>query len=73
MRRLGDIVIACLLFAITGPLMLIVALAIKLEGRGPVLDRQSRIGCSGRRVQMLKFRTFAHGPEHNTMPVWART
>ena len=31
MRRLGDLVIACLLLAITSPLMLIVTLAIKLE------------------------------------------
>src|SRR3981189_2823071 len=72
MRRLGDIAIACLLLAITSPLMLIVALAIKLEGGGPVLHRQRCIGWSGRRFEMLKFRTFAHGPEY-TVPVWART
>src|SRR3981081_3958361 len=72
MKRLGDIVIACLLLAITSPLMLIVALAIKLEGGGPVLDRQRCIGCSGRRFELLKFRTFAQGPEY-TVPVWAPT
>jgi lipopolysaccharide/colanic/teichoic acid biosynthesis glycosyltransferase len=55
MRRLGDIVIACLFLAITSPLMLIVALAIKLESTGPVLDGQSCIGRGGRRFQMLKF------------------
>jgi lipopolysaccharide/colanic/teichoic acid biosynthesis glycosyltransferase len=71
MRRLGDIVITCLLLAITSPLMLIVAVAIKLEGGGPVLDRQSCIGCSGRRFQMLKFRTAMHDPKHATAP-WAR-
>jgi lipopolysaccharide/colanic/teichoic acid biosynthesis glycosyltransferase len=71
MRRLGDIVIACLLLAITSPLMLIVALAIKLEGVGPVLDRQSCIGCSGRRFQMLKFRTTVHDPRLAT-PAWAQ-
>jgi lipopolysaccharide/colanic/teichoic acid biosynthesis glycosyltransferase len=63
MRRLGDIVIACLLLAITSPLMLIVALAIKLEGGGPVLDRQTCIGCNGRRFQALKFRTTVHDPK----------
>ena len=71
MRRIGDIVIACLLLAITGPLMLIVASGIKLVSAGPVLDRQSCIGCSGRRFQMLKFRTTVHDPEH-TKPMWAR-
>jgi lipopolysaccharide/colanic/teichoic acid biosynthesis glycosyltransferase len=71
MRRLGDLVIACLLLAITSPLMLIVTLAIKLEGVGPVLERQTCIGRSGQRFQMLKFRTTVHDPEH-TKPMWAR-
>jgi lipopolysaccharide/colanic/teichoic acid biosynthesis glycosyltransferase len=71
MRRLGDIVIACLLLAITSPLMLVVALAIKLEGGGPFLDRQNCIGCSGRRFQALKFRTAVHDPQHAT-PTWAQ-
>src|SRR6266404_8546612 len=69
MRRLGDLVIACLLLAITSPLMLIVTLAIKLEGVGPVLERQTCIGRGGRRFQMLKFRTAVHDPEHAT-PAW---
>ena len=69
MRRLGDVVIACILLAITLPLMIIVALAIKWESPGPVLDRRSCIGCNGRRFQMLKFRTAVHDPEHAT-PAW---
>jgi lipopolysaccharide/colanic/teichoic acid biosynthesis glycosyltransferase len=71
MRRLADMVIACVLFAITSPLMLIVALAIKLESPGPIWDRRSCIGRGGRRFQMLKFRTFTHDREH-AMPAWAR-
>ena len=71
MRRLGDIVIACLLLAITSPLMLIVALAIKLESAGPALDRRTCIACGGRRFQMLKFRTVVHDPEDAT-PTWAQ-
>ena len=71
MRRLGDIVIACLLLAITSPLMLIVALAIKLEGGGPFLDRQNCISCSGRRFQALKFRTTAYDPKLATT-AWAQ-
>ena len=71
MRRLGDVVIACILLAITLPLMIIVALAIKWESPGPVLDRRSCIGCNGRRFQMLKFRTTVYDPEHAT-PAWAQ-
>jgi lipopolysaccharide/colanic/teichoic acid biosynthesis glycosyltransferase len=69
MRRLGDVVIACILLAITLPLMIIVALAIKWESPGPVLDRRSCIGCNGRRFQMLKFRTAVHDPVH-AIPAW---
>ena len=71
MSRLGDIVIACLLLAITGPLMLIVALVIKLESTGPVLDRQTCIGCNGRRFQRLKFRATVHDPKLATA-AWAQ-
>jgi lipopolysaccharide/colanic/teichoic acid biosynthesis glycosyltransferase len=71
MMGLRDFVIACLLLAITGPLMLIVALVIKLESTGPVLERRECIGRGGRRFQMLKFRTTMHDPRHAT-PAWAQ-
>jgi exopolysaccharide biosynthesis polyprenyl glycosylphosphotransferase len=40
------------------PLMLAIAAAVKLDGGGPVLFRQLRVGRHGRRFQMLKFRTM---------------
>src|SRR5260221_7355844 len=69
--RLADPAIACILLAITLPLMIVVALAIKLESAGPVLERQSCFGHSGRRFQMLKFRTAVHDCDQ-VIPVWAR-
>jgi lipopolysaccharide/colanic/teichoic acid biosynthesis glycosyltransferase len=71
MRRLGDLVIACLILAITLPLMIFVALAIKRDSPGPILDRQTCIGRGGRRFQMLKFRTTIYDPDHAT-PAWAQ-
>ncbi len=71
MRRLGDFVIACLLLAITSPLMLIIGLVVKLESAGPVLERRECIGRGGRRFQLLKFRITMHDPRHAT-PAWAR-
>jgi putative colanic acid biosynthesis UDP-glucose lipid carrier transferase len=70
-KRLGDIAIACLLLGVTSPLMLIVALAIKLESAGPVLERETCVRRGGRRFQMFKFRTTVHGPRHAT-PAWAQ-
>jgi lipopolysaccharide/colanic/teichoic acid biosynthesis glycosyltransferase len=69
-RRSLDVVIAGALLAITAPLMLLVALAVKLESPGPVLVKETCIGIGGRRFQMLKFRTLVHDPDH-TLPIWA--
>src|SRR5437868_11334390 len=71
MRRLADVVIACVLLAITSALMIIVALAIKLESAGPVLERQTCVGRGGRRFQKLKFRTTVHEPRL-AAAAWAR-
>lgn len=71
MNRIGDIVIACAILSITLPLMVTVALAIKCESLGPILDRQSCIGSGGRRFRMLKFCTSVHDPGRST-PAWAR-
>jgi lipopolysaccharide/colanic/teichoic acid biosynthesis glycosyltransferase len=70
-RRIADGLIACTLLALTLPLMLGVALAIRFDGPGPILDRLSCVGRGGRRFQMLKFRTTVHDPE-GTLPNWAR-
>src|SRR5207244_12954026 len=70
MRRLADRVIAALLLAITLPLMILVALAIKLESQGPVLVRHTCVGRGGRRFQLLLFRTIVYDPEH-TIRNWA--
>jgi lipopolysaccharide/colanic/teichoic acid biosynthesis glycosyltransferase len=70
-RRLGDCVIASVILAFTAPLMLLVALAIKLENPGPVLVEHTCIARGGRRFQMLKFRTAIYDPRHGK-PDWAR-
>jgi lipopolysaccharide/colanic/teichoic acid biosynthesis glycosyltransferase len=71
MRPLGDFMVTCLLLAITAPLMMIVALAIKLESPTPVLVSQSCIGRGGCRFQTRKFRTTVHDPKLATA-AWAQ-
>jgi lipopolysaccharide/colanic/teichoic acid biosynthesis glycosyltransferase len=70
-KRLADMVIACVILALTLPLMIIVSLMVKSESPGPVFERQLCIGRGGRRFHALKFRTLRRDPEHR-MPVWAR-
>lgn len=58
MKRAMDIVGSALMLILFAPLFLIVALAIKLSSKGPVLFRQQRIGLHGQRFTFLKFRSM---------------
>jgi sugar transferase (PEP-CTERM system associated) len=69
-KRMLDVVASLVLFLVTLPVMLIVALAIWLESGGPVLFRQERIGLGGQPFQILKFRSMAHDAEKHG-PKWA--
>ena len=69
--RLADVAVAGALLLIVSPLMLLVALAVKWEGLGPILERQRCIARGGRRFEMLTFRTLVHDPDR-TIPGWAR-
>ena len=57
-KRLLDIVVSFGLVIATAPLMIVCALAVKLEDRGPVFYRQRRFGEEGREFDMIKFRTL---------------
>ena len=63
-KRLVDLAIAAAVFVCFGWLMALIALAIKLEDRGPVLYRQERIGRFGYPFQLTKFRSMVVGTEH---------
>lgn len=57
-KRMTDIIISALCLIALGPLMLLVALAIKLDSRGPVFFRQVRVGRGNRMFRILKFRSM---------------
>jgi lipopolysaccharide/colanic/teichoic acid biosynthesis glycosyltransferase len=57
-KRALDIVSALTLLALLSPILILVAVAIKLDSRGPVFYRQLRTGLNGRRFRMYKFRTM---------------
>jgi exopolysaccharide biosynthesis polyprenyl glycosylphosphotransferase len=58
MKRLFDLVLTITLLPIGLVAMGVIALAIRIEGPGPVLFRQKRVGENGRLFEMLKFRTM---------------
>ena len=57
-KRILDIGLALTLLIVSTPLALAVALAIRLDSRGPVLFRHTRVGKDGRAFTMFKFRTM---------------
>ena len=58
-----DRVVAVLSLVLVGPVMAAVAIAIKLDDRGPVFFRQERVGLRGRRFRIWKFRTMVVNAE----------
>jgi lipopolysaccharide/colanic/teichoic acid biosynthesis glycosyltransferase len=63
LSRVLDVVLAALLLLVTGPLLALAALAIRLESRGPVFYRQLRVGRDGESFELWKLRTMVPGAE----------
>jgi lipopolysaccharide/colanic/teichoic acid biosynthesis glycosyltransferase len=62
-KRVVDVVAATALLIITIPLIPVIALAIVLDSRGPVLFMQTRAGMGGRPFRMYKLRTMRRGAD----------
>jgi exopolysaccharide biosynthesis polyprenyl glycosylphosphotransferase len=62
-KRAMDIVGSLLALIALAPVMVAIAISIRLTSRGPVLFRQTRVGRDGRRFTMLKFRTMVEGAD----------
>jgi lipopolysaccharide/colanic/teichoic acid biosynthesis glycosyltransferase len=68
-NRLLNVVLAAVLLVITGPLLLVVAVALCFESPGPVFDRYPALNREGHRFEALTFRTTEHGA---TRARWSR-
>ncbi len=63
LKRIMDLIGASLLTILTAPLVVVLAIAIKLDSAGPVFFRQERAGIGGRKFRMFKFRTMQLGAD----------
>ena len=70
-KRVSDIVLSVLAILLSAPVLLLVAVLIKLGSKGPVIFRQERVGLDGEEFEMLKFRSMRVDAEDKTGPVWA--
>ena len=71
-QRAIDIAISLTILMLTLPLMLITALAIRLDSKGPIFYRQCRVGLHGRHFTLFKFRSMAVDAEAEGSPRWAQ-
>jgi Undecaprenyl-phosphate glucose phosphotransferase len=70
LKRLFDITVAVSALILTGPLMILIAIGIKLTSPGPVFFRQERVGMNNRCFEMLKFRTMRVNDDLTAATTW---
>ena len=70
-KAIEDFVLASLLVLITLPLIVAIAIGVKVTSRGPVIYPQERVTWNGRRFAMYKFRTMPVDAEVESGPVWS--
>lgn len=71
LKRFVDLSAGLAMAVVSAPIMLAIAILIKLDSAGPIFFVQERVGLFGRPFTMYKFRTMRHGAEQDTGPVWA--
>lgn len=70
-KRIFDMIASIVLLVVSLPVMIVTALLIKLDSRGPVLYRQERVGRGGVPFHVLKFRSMRIDAEKDGKPRWA--
>lgn len=73
MKRGLDLIVSATALVVLSPVLVLVAFAVKLDSRGPVLFRQRRVGKRGRPFQMAKFRTMVVDAEQQTAELMAHS
>jgi len=71
LKRILDILIAIFGILIISPLWILIAVAIKINSKGPVFYKQERCGKNGQNFNIYKFRSMVVDAEEGTGPVWA--
>ncbi len=69
-KRALDLMLASILLVVLAPLMLAIALWVRMDSPGPALFMQKRVGCGGRVFEIIKFRTMGrHAAKYDVSPV----
>jgi exopolysaccharide biosynthesis polyprenyl glycosylphosphotransferase len=71
-KRLVDVGGSIMGLILLSPIMMLLAVLIKLDSAGPVFYTQERMGLDGKSFMMLKFRSMRPDAESQTGPIWAK-
>ncbi len=72
LSRITNFVGSLIALALSLPVIIVVAIAIKLDSKGPIFYTQQRVGENGNIFSVIKFRTMVEDAEKATGAVWAR-
>lgn len=71
LKRTTDIILSIVLLILLSPLILITAILIKIDSKGPVIFSQERLGKNKKTYLIYKFRSMVSDAEKQSGPVWA--
>jgi exopolysaccharide biosynthesis polyprenyl glycosylphosphotransferase len=72
LKRAFDMSVAAAMLVALSPILLLVAIAVKLTSRGPLMYKQERVTLYGSSFDMYKFRTMRIDAEEKSGPVWTK-
>ncbi|MBU1627953.1 sugar transferase, partial [bacterium] len=72
LKRMMSIILSVIGLLVTSPFMLIAALLVKIDSKGPIFFKQTRVGKNGKIFTLIKFRTMREDAEKYSGPVWAQ-
>ena len=70
-KRLIDTIFSTITLIVLSPLMLLTAVAVKLESKGPAIFKQRRLGLHGKEFDIYKFRSMVQNAEHTGSGVYS--
>ena len=71
LKRFFDMTLSAIMIVLLSPFMLLIAILIKLESKGPLLYKQERMSLGGEPFTIYKFRSMKFDAEKESGPVWA--
>jgi exopolysaccharide biosynthesis polyprenyl glycosylphosphotransferase len=72
LKRIFDIIVSFLILIVSSPILILTAIAIKIDSEGPIFFKQERMGQNGKIFNILKFRSMIKDAERHTGPVWSQ-